>query len=158
MSLKKRASKTNQFGPWGEIINPSDKCHISIRDKTAAIAGVLLLGQGAYGLVGPSGESICPILIFGGAEQFLVEHFENFNEWLSKNESRVAQALMTVSYGSAAECESQMLALSLIDDLAKREQFIQANEDIRRSSLNEIVNRSRELAKLLMVPAKKASE
>lgn len=137
---------------WLEIINPSDRCHISGEDVQAAQMAILMIAKGQYALTDEDGKDVLPPLMFGGIEQFLVENGfapegtpddglnAAVNLWIYQNWERMEKALRTVTYGSRAECESQRLALEMIDDPDKRQEFIAFNEDARRTSLSRIVH------------------
>lgn len=132
---------------WLEIVNPSDLCHIRGEDRLAAQMAILLISSGRYALTDQDGNRVLPILMFGPVpwliENGIVSSEETAKDdveaWRSANWERLEKVLRTVTYGSRAECESQELALSLIDDSEKRKQFILANDDRRRTSLNQIV-------------------
>lgn len=83
-----------------EIINPSDECYLEHSDRRVAIAACLVLGRGKYGLKDPSGNIVCPIVAFGGAELFLIEIYggkEGFADFLDSNSEELAIALETVA-------------------------------------------------------------
>ncbi len=142
---------------WLEIVNPSDLCHIRGEDRLAAQVAILLVSGGRYALTDQNGDRVLPILMFGPVP-WLIENgivksdetaTDDLGAWKSANWERMEKALLTVTYGSRAECESQELALSLIDDPEKRKQFILANDDNRRTSLNQIVGRCHGFAAML---------
>lgn len=127
---------------WLEIINPSDKAHIEGSDLLAAQVAILTISKGTYALEDEKGETVLPFFMFGGLEAWVEANIEggDLSAWIGHNRSRLAKALRTVTYGSRAECESQALALSLIETEENRQKFIAENEDKRRSSLSQIVN------------------
>ena len=82
-----------------EIINPSDQCFLEHSDKKIAITACLVLGNGLYGLKDDKGETVLPILRFGGSEAFLKEEFGGTDEYggfLAKNYPGIADALESV--------------------------------------------------------------
>lgn len=54
-----------------ELVNPSDKYTLESADPAAAVAACLYLGNGAYGLEDEFGETVCPLFLFGKAEEEL---------------------------------------------------------------------------------------
>ncbi len=55
-----------------EISNPHDQAFICFDDPEAACAAVLIVGRGAYGIVGDDGM---PIFLFGGFDGWWEERF-----------------------------------------------------------------------------------
>ena len=137
---------------WLKIVNPSDLCHIDGSDILAACAAVVLLGRGRYALRDGDDNSVVPMFMFGGLDEWWAEHSQDrsFNEYMAEEPASVAKALRSVAYGSAKECEEQMSALNSITCPNERQQFIDENADKRRTSLNEIVRRAREIAERIM--------
>lgn len=134
---------------WLEIINPSDQCHIRGEDVQAAQIAILVISTGLYALRDEEGTSVLPILFGRGgwADWLVAEGFvtseesqdEDLDNWIEANWERLEKALRSVTYGSRSECESQLKALELIDDPAKRQEFIDFNENQRRTSMSPIV-------------------
>lgn len=86
-----------------EIINPSDMCFIESEDELIAITACLTIGNGAYGLKNSSGETVCPILSFGGADEFLEKKFggaASYQKYFDENLLKIAVTLETFSYPS----------------------------------------------------------
>jgi len=82
-----------------EIINPSDKCFLEHPDRKIAITACLVLGHGLYGLKDEQGETVLPILRFGGAKEFLTEEFgstDAYTHFLASNYEGIADALESV--------------------------------------------------------------
>lgn len=122
-----------------EIINPSDCVTLESDDELAAVAATVLLGRGAYGLVRTGdGERVCPVMLFGGADEWLAEKFGgDFGAWLDDNASAVADVLDTAMCCSAAERAALVAALAGLPDDEQRQRRAAYNDEAR-TSLNDI--------------------
>lgn len=128
-----------------ELVNMSDACYFDAPDYPTAAAVVLLLGSGQYaGRPEDEGEGV-PLFLLGGANAFIEEHFGgDLSTWLDRHGEAVAEALTTCNYcGSAKELRA-LLEL----DKGARDKLNEA----RRSSLNNIVGRARQMARRLRDP------
>lgn len=103
-----------------EIINPSDECYIVAYDENIACVSVLLLGMGCYGLKDTDGNTVLPIFILGGADEWIDEHIGNLEEFMLKNKSAIADCLRTVYYPEERTSlnDIQGRALKLAEDLS----------------------------------------
>lgn len=135
--------------PIYEIINPSDACTIEAPDDKTAIAAVVLLSSGSYGLRAADGRDVCGISLFGGiAEEIVTAFLPDRNvpdlvdaavaammAWAKENATAIALALDSFVYGDAAERAFLAEAMAQAKEPAKVKA---AHEDRRRSSLNNI--------------------
>lgn len=134
-----------------EISNPSDA--YTIEAETLVVAGVatLLLGEGKYGLSGvDDAEAGMPIFLFGGHEQWLAtQGVPNLDAFLDANYASLAEALESVTIGSAEERKRLGRIVAVITNEEERAKARAAWHDERRSSLNDIGKRAGGLAKRL---------
>jgi hypothetical protein len=88
-----------------EICNPSDPYTMDCPDIKLATAAILLLGSGHYPLVDiETQETIVPVFMFGGLEEWLTEHFgseSNFSDFVKSNKPAIADCLASVTLGCA---------------------------------------------------------
>ena len=135
-----------------EIINPSDHYTMVVTDRAAAVA-ICILGEGRYSLKAPNGESVVPLFLLGGHDEWMKETFgKDFGELLEATDKNlVAEHLESVVIGDREDYER---SLSAIDDPAKRKKFIADWNDRKRSSMNNIGKRAAQLAKKFLELAK----
>jgi len=132
-----------------EIINPSDAYTMKTDDKAAACAAASLLGAGKYGLKDlASGEDILPVLILCQDEDHFNEIFKKYagmglNEVMETRREQVAEALESVLIGNRAAYED---ALENITGEADRIAFAETWHDEKRTSLNDIGGRAKDIA------------
>ena len=82
-----------------EIINPSDECYLESDDVRVLQACGLFLGNGQYALNDEKGETILPIFMFGGADEFIAETFpEGFNKFVDDNLEKIRDCFKTFKY------------------------------------------------------------
>ena len=127
-----------------EISNPSDPYTIAPESFLPGAIGVLLVGNGAYGMkpidAGADTESL-PIFILGGAREWVKEKTgSDLDDWLRvpANARAVADALDTVLIGNKRDREELEEALALMPEGLERTAYIAGWKDRRRSSLNNI--------------------
>jgi hypothetical protein len=83
-----------------EIVNPSDQCFMEHADPKVAIAACLILGEGRYGLKDPEGNTVLPLVAFGGAKEFLNAAFggeDAYGSFIADNYGPLSDALASVS-------------------------------------------------------------
>ncbi|MBU8921237.1 MAG: hypothetical protein KOO63_05410 [Bacteroidales bacterium] len=135
-----------------EIINPSDSYTMETDDKAAACAAVSLLGSGQYGLKDlANGEDILPVLIFCQDEDHFNEIFKKYagmglNEVMETRREQVAEALESVLIGDRAAYED---AIKGITDDTERAAFAEKWHAEKRTSLNDIGGRAKDIAAAL---------
>lgn len=142
-----------------EIVNPSDAYTISGEDVEAAILACVYLGNGKYALRDEKDEQQCPLFLFGGTDDYFQHRFKMTLEQFMKSISldRLATALESVTIGSIASNRELDELLSHITDEVEREKFLAKRHDKRRSSLNDIGARSKEIAKAIRKKIKEES-
>ena len=138
-----------------DLVNPSDPVTFEAPDLKIAALVTLILGHGQYA-ANPEDESAegVPSMLFGGAEEWWNEHFqepmENAGE---RDRERLAAALRSVCYGSVTDRKLYDSAVEAIDSPEKRAAFIAEWNDRNRSSMNNIMGRAHSIAERLEQPA-----
>jgi hypothetical protein len=144
------------------IVNPSDLYTIECPDLEIAALACVLLGQGQYAfepidarnakLVQPA----VPLFLFGDAGPWFQENFNVDAQGLYRRVkddpgrcAQLADALDGVLIGDAQDRELFAVACSFMPDSEKRERFRTIWHDKKRSSMNDIGTRAREIAKRL---------
>lgn len=120
-----------------EIANPSDKYTIKGPFMACAIA-VAMLGNGSYGIEGT------PIL-FGWDEWLKGKGIEDLGAHIDKHNTEIAAALDSVLMGDERDREEVDATLRRIPP-DQHEAWLAERHDRRRSSMNDIGRRARELA------------
>jgi hypothetical protein len=130
-----------------EIINPSDRCTLQARDFPTAAASCQLLGEGRYGLDPERDDQPrCPLLIFGGHEDFIAEHFGgDLSQWIDGHLDAIVECLDSVLLGDFSRRADYDAAVAAIDDPIKLAAFRRSWAD-KRSSLNDICGRAAQIA------------
>ena len=134
-----------------ELVNPSDFCTLEGPRVSCGIAA-LLLGTGQCPLVSTStGDTVVPLLRLW-AEDEQVAWIEDFcggpiNQYIREHASDVADALRSLVYGDRHGWE---VAVAVRTD---REAFRLAWNEQRRSSLNNMSERSHAIAERVLVLA-----
>lgn len=132
-----------------ELINPSDPYTFFAQNEEVASLIVLCLNT-MYGAKSKDETIEIPIFMFGGSEEW---YFEKFNrtpdEGLEIHKKAVKEGLDSFMYGSFKDRERYELALSLIDDEDKKEEFKEKWNDAR-SSFNDIGTYAHKLAKKII--------
>ena len=137
-----------------ELINPSDPITFYADTLAAATGAVVLIGRGWYGAEPEDeGYTTVPLMSFMGAEafqQWFQERFDapvdDLSGFLSYYRKDIIQALRTFATASFAERQLYDVALAAITDSDKRAEFLAQWDDIKRSSLNDIVNKAHKIA------------
>jgi hypothetical protein len=127
-----------------ELINPSDKYTLQAHDFTTAAATCLILGEGRYGLDpqtdedGNAEQPRCPLFLFGGADDFIAEHFGgDLGAWLGGHRLAVADCLDSLLLGGFGRRADYDAATKAIDDPVKLAAFRESWQG-KRSSMNDI--------------------
>jgi hypothetical protein len=130
-----------------EIINPSDCVTLETENEEAAIAATIVLGGGAYGLRRDDDETVCPIMLFGGAD-WVQEKFGDLGVWVDANAADVADVLDTAMCCSMGDRRAVGAALRGLPAEERRTRLAAYNDE-RRSSLNNICGAAANYAKQL---------
>lgn len=131
-----------------EIINPSDETTFEAPNLMVASLVTILLGGGQYGAKpeDPEAEEV-PLMLFGGAEVWWAEHFDEPMEGaVDRHAGAVSAALRTVCYGGIDQRRLYDSAMRAIDDPDKAAAFIEEWNDRNRSSMNNIMGRAHAIA------------
>jgi hypothetical protein len=144
-----------------EIINMSDPYTIEAKSLDVAFVACLCLGDGQYAFepIDDEGNNVdaekIP-LFFGSLEQSGIQKWsqEHFGELFQDVVARVrtekrlelADCLDSCLIGDAKDRDTYYAGLKLIDDPAKRQQWLDRWHDKRRSSLNDIGGRAYAIA------------
>lgn len=128
-----------------EVINPSDAVTFEAPSDRIAQLATLLLGEGAYGLEREDGaRDVLPIFLFGGADQWLSEHFpEGYGEAVDADGLEIAKALRSLGYCKVRDRKAMIAAIGT--DAAALARW----NDVKRSSLNNIGKRAQQIAEAL---------
>ena len=144
---------------WGqqliyEITNPSDPYTLVADDDKVAMAAVLLLGEGRYGLDREDHAYIMPPMFGPGTEE--IEQWLKKNdlypigEFISSHRNEIAAALDSVLVGPRWQRHIVAMMLeTLEDDRAKWEKARESHHDKNRGSTNDIGRRAWHIAESL---------
>ena len=128
-----------------EIINPSDAITFKAEDEKTAVATVILLGEGQYGLEREDGKKDYPFLLFvKGKEQIdeqLKPYFNGVDDLFEY--TKVHAKEMVTAFDSVVTADETWRieyekTLELIMDEAGRQKYKDEFNDRHRSSLNNI--------------------
>jgi hypothetical protein len=123
-----------------EIVNPSDPITFEAEDPKVATAVGILLGRGAFSVVGENDERVLPILLFASeeqTEQIIEDTFGDYEKWNSENRLAVAEALESVMVCEISDrraLNAEFEGLSRDEKVARLRRF----NDEQRSSMNDI--------------------
>lgn len=134
-----------------EITNPNDPYTIRGADKAALCVAILILGEGKYGLADEQGETLMPILAFGGDPiNWLLENMDilNLESYLDKNGGLLADCLDSVIIGSFEERREIEKKLTTAKCEEDREQILREWHDKRRTSMNDIGDTARKVTEI----------
>lgn len=130
-----------------EIVNPSDRCTLEAEDEKVAIAAVLLLGEGSFGLTAEDGSQACPLFLFGDADEWLAEHgLGDLDGFIVEHRREIADCLDSCMYGDFADRRAYQRGLDMADTDEKREAWKTGWNEGRRSSMNHIVQAAAAMA------------
>ena len=120
-----------------EIINPSDMVTIESDNLIPAGIACWMLSSG-YGLHDENGDTVWPIVIFGGQDEWLIDHdITDLGEYIKENAIEIANILESAMYVSIGERKSIKLAMEKMSEDKSREYLRELNE-IKRTSMNNI--------------------
>jgi hypothetical protein len=134
-----------------ELVNPSDPYTLRAADDVVACAAALYLGEGAYGLdrAGEGGERLLPVLLLSDPLQWFLGRFNvTFQEVLEQRGLEIAACLDTLEVGEAADRAALEAELAAITSDVRRHAHLRTWRDQRRSSMNDIGSRARDLAEV----------
>lgn len=123
-----------------EIFNPSDAYTMECDDFKVAAVAVAILGRGQYGIKGS------PLLF--GWDAFFEEQGIKLDAFIAKNLEAIATALDSVLIGNETDREITMKAVALMPEV-DRENFLACRHDKLRSSINNIGDNAKAIAKSL---------
>lgn len=127
-----------------KLINFSDPYTFEAEDYETAALVVLCLST-AYGAESRDGKISVPILHFAdGVEWFKKEFDKDPKAALAEKREKVAEALMSMAFGSFRDRDVIKTTLECIDDESNRKKFMDTWND-RRTSLNDIGTQAHEL-------------
>lgn len=121
-----------------EIVNPSDAVTIEADDVTVAGVCTFLLSRGACGLKNEQGETVFPILMFGGFEDWLKENgITDLDMWITNHKDEMIKVLESVVYGNIG---SRKLFQSAIEKMTSENaaKYREEWNDKKRSSMTNI--------------------
>lgn len=120
-----------------EITNPSDAYTMQAGERKVAQMATLLLGQGAYGLHDADGNTVLPIFLLGGGNEFVLREFGVVGPWIDANRDALVDALESVQIGGISARRELDDALSCMAG-ENRAEYLKRRHDRMRSSLNDI--------------------
>ena len=146
-----------------EIVNPSDGATIEANNGVLAALAIVVLSEGMYGLRDEKGETVMPILAFGGKDYFTQWLKNNeidddkLDEFYAKNGEEMAAILESVIYG---DCKDRAVVSSTAEDMTPeaRVAFYAKWNDKKRSSMNDISKACFGLAKQFRGLSKKSKK
>lgn len=132
-----------------KIVNPSDAVTIETDDIIAAGIGITIVSDGWYGLTDEHGETVWPIVAFGGMEKFLNDKgIKDINAYIVENAEKIATILETVAYGTVPDRQLFNSAQSHMTP-EEASKFRAEWNDKRRSSMTNIGENCLETARWL---------
>lgn len=136
------------------IVNPSDPYTVEAPSLDVAAVASLMVGQGQYSFASLDGSEDVPMFAFMGNDDtnaWFKQHCGDDAETVvtrvtSEKKIELADCLDSVIIGHYSDRQLYLLALSSITDPANREKYIFEYHDKKRSSMNDIGGRARQLA------------
>lgn len=132
-----------------EVTNPSDPVTIMADDEAVAIVAALFMGNGAYGLVDKQGRTVLPIFAFASPETpkaWLKDRNLHLDMIIETRQQDLIECLRTALVGGFSDREAfEAILIDGIDHQAA----INAWNDSKRTSTNDICGMAREIAKAL---------
>jgi len=146
---------TDEAKKLWEISNPSDAYTIRGEFLVAAVA-VLCLGEGKYGLhPEKEGDRELPVFLLGGADWWIKENLGgDFAGYIEAHAMAIAEALESVTIGDFEDRARLERLLACISSPTERAAAQDAWHDQRRSSMNDIGKRAKQMAAHLRNKAK----
>ena len=136
-----------------EIMNPGDEMTVEADDPVVAGVAMLYLGEGKIGLTSESGETVFPLLAFGGdaaldswLAQVGIGSVDNLKEWAFERKDEIACCLESIVYGSFSDRKG---ILAVVDgkDNVEVLQAMAAWNNAQRSSISDYSSFAFTLAK-----------
>ena len=141
-----------------EIINPSDPYTMLAPDDATACAASLLLCQG-YGLHGIGRDFRMPPFLFDDPRPWFKEYMGmSIEDFLAANSLKVATALDTVLIGDSDDRATIDAAIAAMPAADARLKFVDDYADRKRTSMNNIGKRARQLAAAFRAQAASATK
>ena len=125
-----------------EIINPSDQYTLECEEFLIGAVAVALLGKGHYGIEGS------PVL-FGWDEFFKDNKIEVLSDYVDAHLPELVACLDSVLIGSQSDRLLVKDAISKMSDEKSKTEYLTMYHDKKRSSMNDIGQRAKELADAL---------
>lgn len=120
-----------------EIINPSDAVTIEADDEMVACVATLLIGEGKMGLMRyPDGESVLPLFMFDGFEEWQQAHGLDLASFLVERRGEIADCLASAVCCQASERAAVVKAIEAAG--GDIQEALRVYNDEKRSSLNDI--------------------
>ena len=120
-----------------EIINPSDKVTLEADDPIVASVCCLLLARGQHGLENEEGETILPLMIFGGLEEWLKKNgIDDLDDYIDNHMPEMIKVLESVLYGGFDTRELFNKAIEIMNNEEAMKYRKEWNEKKRSSMTN----------------------
>lgn len=124
------------------VINPSDAYTIESNRFDVAVAAILLVGRGYYGLDGADNDYDMPVLAFFSKETqntWLKENgVEDLRRFIDVNKFEIAECLDSIMIGGIEDRKAYDKGLELIETEENRQKWKDDWHDQRRTSMNNI--------------------
>ena len=131
-----------------EIINPSDAVTLESDDPLVAAMATLVLSRGTYGLTDENDESVLPIFLFGGSEDWLKGHgIEDLGTYIDENWEAMAAVLETAVVGKMGKRKGIVAACEASGGDVKK--ALAAWNEQQRTSMTDICGSAFKLAEHL---------
>lgn len=128
-----------------ELINPSDPYVFEAKDLEVATLTVMALSP-VYGAATEDEQFRVPVLFLLNPDEWFEETFgRSVSEAMSKRAKEVADALLSMTYGTFSDYELYQDTMKLLDSPEKKEAYAK-RWNSQRSSLNAIADVSHRMA------------
>nr|WP_303181859.1 hypothetical protein [Lachnoclostridium phocaeense] len=128
-----------------ELINPSDPYVFEAKDLEVATLTVMALSP-VYGAATEDEQSHVPVLFLLDPDEWFEETFgRSVSEAMSKRAKELADALLSMTYGTFSDYKLYQDTMKLLDSPEKKEAYAK-RWNSQRSSLNAIADVSHRMA------------
>ena len=142
----------NEENPIYEFITPSDSIVFRAENEKIAWLVSCIVGGGKawYGKCDGEKGQYDSLLMFSPEGTFGIMSLKilgcDAEKFIKDNNAHVVAALRSFMYGNAGDMKQFEIALSCITDVAKRKEFLEAHDDIHRTSISTWVKYAWSLA------------
>lgn len=137
-----------------EVVNPSDAVSIEADDSVVASAATILVGTGKYFLSAADGSKVdMPMMLFAKDPSALLQSwceqvgFKDFDALMGKHIEAVATCLESSLVGDVSDRAGLLEVFEKVGDKGSIAEAMDAWNDKKRSSMNDICGRARSIAR-----------